>query len=327
MRYTTQERAPLIETSLDLQEQQEALSAQVLELRAEIQQLEQQGQGTSAAIRELNDQLEEARLAGPHPLRGTGVVFQLEDSSNHRRRARTSSITSSRRATCARWSRSSGWPGPRRSRSTASVVPTTSIIDIGGVVLANSAYLAPPYQVAAIGSENLYEDVVGSPGFADFVRARQDGRDPHRLPSRRRSTSRPSPARSPPPRPAGAVGAAVERGAGVRVGRLGSAMRKRNQVTIALVSFILGLLVVVQPGAGRGSGLGAMSSQDLTVFVANLNAGLEQRRQEIAALERDLATLSANQDRGVVSLGQVRDELASIRAFAGWTRSSGRASR
>ena len=104
-------------------------------------------------------------------------------------------------------------------------------------------------------------------------------------------------------------------------------MRRLHQLTIALVSFILGLLVVVRWAQAAGSGLGAMSSQDLTVFVANLNAGLEQRRQEIAALERDLATLSANQDRGVVSLGQVRDELASIRAFAGWTRSSGRASR
>jgi uncharacterized protein YlxW (UPF0749 family) len=53
------------------------------------------------------------------------------------------------------------------------------------------------------------------------------------------------------------------------------------------------------------------------VFVANLNAGIDQRRQEIAALERDLATLSANQDRGVVSLGQIRDELSSIRAYGG----------
>ena len=54
------------------------------------------------------------------------------------------------------------------------VVPTTSIIDIGGVILANSAYLTPPYQISAIGSEDLYEQVVSSPGFADFVRARQD---------------------------------------------------------------------------------------------------------------------------------------------------------
>ena len=94
--------------------------------------------------------------------------------------------------------------------------------------------------------------------------------------------------------------------------------RMRNQLTIAAVAFVLGLLVVTQLRAqASGAGLGGMSSQDLTVFVANLNAGIDQRRQEIAALERDLATLTANQDRGVVSLGQVRDELSSIRAYAG----------
>jgi uncharacterized protein YlxW (UPF0749 family) len=94
--------------------------------------------------------------------------------------------------------------------------------------------------------------------------------------------------------------------------------RMRNQLTIAAVSFVLGLLVVTQLRAqASGSGLGGMSSQDLTVFVANLNAGIDERRQEIAALERDLATLAANQDRGIVSLGQVRDELSSIRAYAG----------
>ena len=98
----------------------------------------------------------------------------------------------------------------------------------------------------------------------------------------------------------------------------------RNQLTIAAVSFVLGLLVVTQLRAQAvGSGLGGMSSQDLTVFVANLNAGLDQRRQEIASLERDLAQLSANADRGVVSLGQVRDELASIRAYAGLDPVSG----
>ena len=323
VRYTTQERAPLIETALDLQDQQEALSAQVLELRAQIQQLEQQGQGTSAAIGALNDQLEEARLAsGLIPLRGTGVVFQLEDSAEPPAAGENEldylvSARDLRTMVEELWLAGAEAVAINGER----VVPTTAIIDIGGVVLANSAYLAPPYQVAAIGSENLYEDVVGSPGFADFVRARQDGvRDPHRLP--RAGGGRHPGVRGhghPSPRPAGAVRAARERGAGVRVGGLGDPMRRlRNQVTIAAVSFILGLLVVIQLRAqAAGSGLGAMSSQDLTVFVANLNAGLDQRRQEIAALERDLATLSANADRGVVSLGQVRDELGSIRAYAG----------
>ena len=61
--------------------------------------------------------------------------------------------------------------------------------------------------------------------------------------------------------------------------------RMRNQLTIAAVSFVLGLLVVTQLRAqASGSGLGGMSSQDLTVFVANLNSGIDQRRQEIAAL-------------------------------------------
>src|SRR5262245_11767567 len=94
--------------------------------------------------------------------------------------------------------------------------------------------------------------------------------------------------------------------------------RTRNQLTIAVVSFVLGLLVVTQLRVqASGSGLGGMSSQDLTVFVANLNACLDERRQEIASLERDLSTITANQDRGVVSLGQVRDEVESIRAYAG----------
>jgi uncharacterized protein YlxW (UPF0749 family) len=94
--------------------------------------------------------------------------------------------------------------------------------------------------------------------------------------------------------------------------------RHTNQLTIAAVAFILGLLVVVQLRAQAvGSGLGSMSSQDLTVFVANLNAGLEQRRQEIASLERDLSDLSLDRDRGVVSLDQARTELARIRAHAG----------
>ena len=65
----------------------------MLELREQILALEQQGQGTNAAIRELNASLEEAPGRRPHPLRGTGVVFQLEDSSSRRGRSRTSSTT------------------------------------------------------------------------------------------------------------------------------------------------------------------------------------------------------------------------------------------
>ena len=54
------------------------------------------------------------------------------------------------------------------------IVPSTAILDIGGSVLVNSAYLAPPYQVAAIGAGDLYDVLAGSPGFVELIRERAD---------------------------------------------------------------------------------------------------------------------------------------------------------
>jgi uncharacterized protein YlxW (UPF0749 family) len=94
--------------------------------------------------------------------------------------------------------------------------------------------------------------------------------------------------------------------------------RRRNQITIGAVTFILGLLVVVQLRAQTlGSPLLQLSSQDLTVLVANLNGRNDQLRREVATLERDLETLTADESRGAISLDDLRSELARVRAYAG----------
>lgn len=94
--------------------------------------------------------------------------------------------------------------------------------------------------------------------------------------------------------------------------------RRRNQVSIAAVTFVLGLLVIVQLRAQTvGSPLVGMSSQDLTVLVANLNGRNDQLRREVATLERDLGTLTASEDRGEISLDDLRAELGRVRAYAG----------
>src|SRR5205807_7918174 len=81
VRQTTQERTPLIETALGLQNQQDALKARILQLRTQIGQLEAQGQGSDARVKQLNDDLEQARIAaGLIPLEGPGIVFRLEDA-------------------------------------------------------------------------------------------------------------------------------------------------------------------------------------------------------------------------------------------------------
>ena len=122
VRYTTQERAPLIETATQLQQRQDQLKARILELRGQIQANEQTSEGSAEQVRQLNDQLQQARIAaGLIPLTGTGIVLQLQDSQEPAApEAQTRPTTSSARATCGRSSRSCGPPARKQSRSTVS---------------------------------------------------------------------------------------------------------------------------------------------------------------------------------------------------------------
>lgn len=177
VRYTTQERSPLVETAGELQAQQDTLKAEILQLRAQIQAVEGAGEGSAAVVRQLNDQLEEARIAaGLIPLTGPGVVLQLEDSldpvapdadeSDYLVRARD-----------LRTVIEELWVAGAEAISVNGerIVPTSAVIDVGPSILANSAYLVPPYQVTALGPRDLYSRLAAQPGFVDFVRARAQG--------------------------------------------------------------------------------------------------------------------------------------------------------
>jgi uncharacterized protein YlxW (UPF0749 family) len=94
--------------------------------------------------------------------------------------------------------------------------------------------------------------------------------------------------------------------------------RTRSQLAVAAVALALGLLVVVQLRAQAGSaGLAQLSSQDLTVLVANLNARNDQLRREISLLEDELAALNQNRSRGDASIDELRADLRRVRAYTG----------
>jgi uncharacterized protein YlxW (UPF0749 family) len=94
--------------------------------------------------------------------------------------------------------------------------------------------------------------------------------------------------------------------------------RTRSQLAIAAVALALGLLVVVQLRAQAGNaGLAQLSSQDLTVLVANLNARNDQLRREVASLQDELAALNQNRARGDESLDELRADLRRVRAYSG----------
>jgi uncharacterized protein YlxW (UPF0749 family) len=176
VRYTTQERSPLIDTATQLQATQDGLKAQILDLRTRIGQIEGAGEGSAATVRQLNEDLQAARIAaGLIPMRGTGIVLQVEDSTEPVAGDATEAdyLVSSgdlRTIIDQLWLAGAEAIGVNGERITA----TTSVLDIGSSILVNSAYLSPPYQVTAIGPEDLYARLTAQPGFVDFIRARAE---------------------------------------------------------------------------------------------------------------------------------------------------------
>ena len=167
VRYSTEERTPLIDTALGLQSQQEAFQAEILALRRRITALEAQGSGDADELRQLYAQLEDARLAaGLIAVSGPGVAFRFEDGSlgvDARVTARDVRVLVQEL-----WLAGAEGIAVNDER----IVGTSAVLDIGGSILVNSAYLAPPYDIRAIGPTDLYERMQASASFVQFVQGR-----------------------------------------------------------------------------------------------------------------------------------------------------------
>ena len=175
IRYTTQERSVLVETALGLQSQQDALKARIVSLRGDIQTLEQQGTGATTAIHDLNDRLQEARIAaGLIRMQGTGIVVRIEDSTTPvppggNEADYLANAADLRTVVGLLWQSGAEAIAINDERITT----TTSIVDIGGSVLVNQAYLTGPYDVTAIGPKNLFATLSAAPGWEEFVKTRR----------------------------------------------------------------------------------------------------------------------------------------------------------
>jgi uncharacterized protein YlxW (UPF0749 family) len=168
IRYSTEERAPLIETALTLQSQQESLKSVILGLRQHIGELEALDPGAAASLRQLYADLEAARLqAGLIAVTGPGVAFRFEDGT-------TGSVDALVSARDVRTLIEELWLAGAEAVAVNGerIVGSSAIIDIGGSILVNSAYLAPPYEIKALGPPDLYARLQASAAFAQFVRQR-----------------------------------------------------------------------------------------------------------------------------------------------------------
>jgi len=97
-----------------------------------------------------------------------------------------------------------------------------------------------------------------------------------------------------------------------------------SRITVGVVAGLLGILAVGQLRGQAGvPGLAGLSASELTLLIANLNANNETLRTEVAELSRQEARLAAANAGGVTTVGQLRSDLARIRAWSGLTAVSG----
>jgi uncharacterized protein YlxW (UPF0749 family) len=103
-----------------------------------------------------------------------------------------------------------------------------------------------------------------------------------------------------------------------------TAVRLSSRLTVAAVAGLLGVLIVGQLRGQAGvPGLSALSATELTQLIANLTAGNDHLRDEIAELGRQEAHLTEAKDRGETTVDQLTADLARIRAWSGLTAVAG----
>jgi uncharacterized protein YlxW (UPF0749 family) len=172
--YSSSELPPLRQTAQDLQASQDGLKQQIVDLRAQVQAAEQQGQGNSALVTALNEQLRQARIAaGLVELEGPGVVVSLRDSNQPLPpdAAPGDELVSAidlRRVIAELWLAGAEAISVNGER----IAVSTALTDIGSSVLVNSTYLQPPYEISAIGPPELYTRLTTAPGFLGFIEDR-----------------------------------------------------------------------------------------------------------------------------------------------------------
>jgi uncharacterized protein YlxW (UPF0749 family) len=100
--------------------------------------------------------------------------------------------------------------------------------------------------------------------------------------------------------------------------------RLASRLSLAAVSVLLGFLVIAQLRGQAGvPGLSALSATELTQLIANLTAGNDDLRDEIAELQRQESHLVDTKRRGETTVDELTADLERIRAWSGITPVSG----
>jgi len=168
--------APLIDAASALQKEQNELKTQLAQLRARLDEIQRNASTQSGAAKELQTQLDELKAsAGLTPESGDGVVVQLDDARNVS--VSTRDIDKSIcHATDLTDIINTAWKGGAQAIAVNDerVVNSSSVYCVGSTIMVNGTLMSPPFNIAAIGPQNLLLGAYDDPNQLQDIKQRRD---------------------------------------------------------------------------------------------------------------------------------------------------------
>src|SRR5438477_12424720 len=154
---TVRYNAPLLDAANSLQKEQNTLKAQLADLRAQLDQIQQGAASQSTASRDLQARVEELRAAAGLTERGgDGVVVTLDDARSSSPVQTNNVDKSICHSTDLTDIINAAWRGGAQAIAVNEerIVGSSSVYCVGSTIMVNGTLMSPPFSVAIIGPQN-----------------------------------------------------------------------------------------------------------------------------------------------------------------------------
>ena len=174
---TVRYNAPLLDAANSLQNEQNALKAQLADLRNQLDDIQRGAASQSTTSRDLQARIEELRsAAGLTERTGDGVMITLDDARTTTP-GQTSNVDKSIcHSTDITDILNAAWHGGAQSIAINGerVVGSTSVYCVGSTIMVNGTLMSPPFAIAVLGPQNELLAAYDDPNELRDIKQRRD---------------------------------------------------------------------------------------------------------------------------------------------------------
>lgn len=174
---TVRYNAPLLDAANSLQNEQNALKAQLAGLRAQLDEIQRSASSQTSTSRDLQARIEELRTAaGLTERTGDGVVITLDDARTTSPAQAANVDKSICHSTDLTDIINTAWRGGAQAIAINEerIVGSSSVYCVGSTIMVNGTLMSPPFSVVAIGPQNELLAVYDDPNELRDIKQRRD---------------------------------------------------------------------------------------------------------------------------------------------------------